>query len=124
MQRSQRLRTDAQFQRVRAAGRSWSHRLLVLAAALGASPGGPSRVGITAGKRVGGAVVRNRARRRVSEIVRIRYARLAPGWDLVFIVRQPAADASFDGLAGAVDDLLGRAGVLRTEASCTGSRSA
>jgi len=124
MRRAERLRAHEDFRRVREVGRSWTHRLLVLAAAPAEAAGRPTRVGITAGKRVGGAVVRNRARRRVGEIVRARYGRLAPGWDLVFILRPPAAEATFDLLMGAVDALLGRAGVLRGEAPCAGSRSA
>jgi ribonuclease P protein component len=112
MQRDRRLRASGDFLRVRNAGRSWAHPLVVLSAAPGPDPLGATRVGVSAGKRVGKAVVRNRARRRVREAVRPLYAELPPGWDLVFIVRGAAAEASFEALAGAVRQVLTRAGLL------------
>jgi len=124
MGREARLRAHADFTRVRAGGRSWSHPLLVLVAAPGEGPAAQTRVGVTASRRIGGAVVRNRVRRRLREALRARYARMASGWDLVFIVRAPAAEAAFDALAQAVDMLLSRAGLLQPEAVCAGSPSA
>lgn len=118
MGREARLRAVGDFQRVRSAGRSWSHPLVVLVAAPGRSPEGWTRVGITASRRVGGAVDRNRARRRISEALRLRYDRIESGWDLVFIVRRPATGAAFEALAGAVETLLARAGLLAGELPC------
>lgn len=74
-----------------------------------------TRIGVVAGKRVGGAVVRNRAKRRVRESVRLRYDRLERGWDIIFIVRSQAADADFRALDGAVAQLLARAGVEKDQ---------
>ena len=113
MQRDARLRRNADFQRVRAAKRSWAHPLLVLYAA----PNGnlAPRIGISVGKRVGGAVVRNRVRRRVREAVRLRRPELRPGRDLVFIARPPSAEADWASLRAATEDLLLRAGLLRPE---------
>ncbi len=113
MQRAYRLRRPAEFQRVRAGRRSWGHPLLVLYAA--PNDGQPTRVGISVGKRVGKAVVRNKIRRRIGEAVRLRYAELAPGHDLVFIARAPAADADWSTIRGATEDLLHRARVLPRE---------
>jgi len=48
----------------------------------------------------------------VSEAARLRYAELAPGWDVLFIARGPAATASWDELREAVDALLRRATLL------------
>lgn len=118
MRREQRLRASDDYTRVRREGRSWALPLLVLYAARRSAADDPTRVGITAGRRVGGAVVRNKVRRRVREAVRANYDRLAHGWDLVFIVRPRASDAEFDDLAGAVESLLERSGVVRAEASC------
>ena len=113
MQRDARLRRNADFQRVRAAKRSWAHPLLVLYAA----PNGnlAPRIGISVGKRVGGAVVRNRVRRRVREAVRLRRPELRPGRDLVFIARPPSAEADWATLRAATEDLLLRARLLRPE---------
>src|SRR5579884_2786217 len=111
MQRAQRLRKVAEFQRVRARRRSWAHPLLVLYAAENGSE--RSRVGVVAGRWVGKAVRRNRAKRRVREAVRERYAQLAPGYDLVWVVRQDLADTDHGTLVAAVEQLLRRARLLR-----------
>ncbi len=71
------------------------------------------RVGISAGKRVGGAVVRNRVRRRLRAIVRAELPAWRDGFDAVFAVRAPAADAAFPELAGAVRILARRARLIR-----------
>jgi len=64
-----------------------------------ASEGGPCRVGITASRKVGGAVVRNRARRRVRELLRTRAEEIG-GWrgDLVVNVRHSCGAARWDEL--------------------------
>jgi ribonuclease P protein component len=124
MKRAYRLRRNADFQRVRSARRSWAHPLLVLYAA--PNDGEPTRVGISAGKRVGGAVVRNRVRRRIREAVRRRHPELRAGHDLVFIARPPSAEADWPALRGAAEELLRRARVLdagRQEAAGSGQRA-
>jgi len=64
-----------------------------------------TRVGITVGSAVGGAVVRNRLRRRLKAILD-RYPLAAPPWhDIVVIARPGAGELAFAALA----DELGRA---------------
>jgi ribonuclease P protein component len=126
MRRQHRLRSAEDFRRVRRDGRSWAHPALTLWAAAGVAADGPSRIGVTASRKVGGAVTRNRLRRRVREQVRARYARLKPGWDLVLVVRPAAAEASSAELGAALDSLFARAGLLRAvvgEAPCAESPS-
>ena len=61
------------------------------------------RVGFTATKRLGGAVVRNRAKRRLREAARALLPALGQGGcDYVFIARQGAADRAWDRL---LDDM-------------------
>jgi ribonuclease P protein component len=72
-----------------------------------------TRVGISVGKRVAKqAVARNRVRRRVREAVRLRHAGLRPGYDLVFIAREPSAAASWQDIQAATQQLLRRAKLL------------
>lgn len=62
-------------------------------------------------QRIGNAVVRNRVKRRLREVVRL--ADIETGWDLVFMARSPAAQAEFEQLRQAVHDLLRRARVAQ-----------
>lgn len=49
---------------------------------------GYARVGITTGKKLGGAVQRNRCRRVIRESFRELSKRIEGGWDIVFVARQ------------------------------------
>jgi ribonuclease P protein component len=70
---------------------------------------GPARVGFTVSKKVGGAVERNRVRRRLRELVRVSFAeRLQAGTDYVLIGRRAALGLSFDRLIEDFADALGR----------------
>lgn len=105
MQRKQRLRRREDFDTVYHRGRSWANNLL----ALRALPNGldESRFGFSISKRVGNAVVRNRAKRRLREIVRA--LAIPSGWDAVLIARPPAGAADFQQLSGAVRSLCDHA---------------
>jgi ribonuclease P protein component len=110
MQPRFRLHRTSDIQRVRRIGKSYAHPLLVLVAAKGIPPA--RRVAVSAGKRVGGAVQRNRAKRRLREAVRPLMDSLAEGWDLLLVARPGAVTADYADLAGAVRLLFQKAGVL------------
>ena len=71
---------------------------------------GSNRYGFAVGKRLGGAVVRNRVRRRLREVVRLTPMR--GGWDMVLIARQTAAETDYHTLRRATEELLARAQLL------------
>jgi len=105
-----RLRRSADIRHVRHHGRRWHHPLLLLFTV--ANNQDTSRFAISVSKRVGNAVVRNRARRRVREALRSRLSQLNPGWDCLFIVRDRLPAASYSEIENAVCQLLTQAGIL------------
>jgi ribonuclease P protein component len=70
------------------------------------SPGQPSRFGTSVKRALGGAVARNRVRRRVREIVRLHRRELPAGWDVVIHPRAAVADAEFVALQKELVDLI------------------
>lgn len=68
----------------------------------------PARVGFIVSRGVGGAVVRNRVRRRLRELIRVRLEQLPAGSLFVIRALKPAADAESSLLAAELDAVLSR----------------
>ncbi len=68
-----------------------------------------TRYGISVSKRIGNAVVRNRVKRVLREILRLND--LKPGWDIVMIARNPASGGDYAQLNKSAVNLLSRAGI-------------
>jgi ribonuclease P protein component len=105
-----RLTRSTDIKRVRSVGKSYAHPLVVLVAAPSTEAG--TRVAVSAGKRVGGAVQRNRAKRLIREAIRLLYADLQPGWDIMLIARAPVIAVSMNAVYQALSVLVRRAGLL------------
>lgn len=71
-----------------------------------------NRVGVTVGKKLGCAVVRNRVRRRLREVYRLNEACFLPGWDIVVVARSRCIGADFSKLTHAYLSLAEKAGIL------------
>jgi len=94
-----RLKMRADFLRLRK-GRAWRAPALVLQARCNTGKPGArentARFGFTVTKRIGNAVIRNRARRRLKETARlVAGAHARPGYDYVVIARQGVLTRSF-----------------------------
>jgi len=76
---------------------------------------GRNRLGITASTKLGHAVVRNRARRRLREIYRLNTDRLGRGWDIILVARSRTATAPYRELDDAFLRLVGKLGLLEEE---------
>jgi ribonuclease P protein component len=105
-----RVRANERFQEIRKQGTSYPSELLVLSALPNDLP--YSRFGFSVSNRIGGAVVRNRIKRRLREAIRLRMDQIKPGWDLVFIARQPIRRADYQQMDAACARLLRRAHLL------------
>ena len=101
----------AQFGLIYERGRSWTSREVVVRALPNSL--GITRYGLTVSRRIGKAVIRNKIKRRLREI--IRKTGLKPGWDIVIIARNTAASADFATLGRSVDNLLMKAGLTAGE---------
>ena len=111
MKRKFRLTRTTDHKRVRQQGRSYAHPLVVLSILPNNLE--HSRIAVTATRSVGGAVQRNRAKRRVRAAAQAVFARILPGWDLILICRKGLLDSSFSGVQGAISNLLHRAHLVQ-----------
>jgi ribonuclease P protein component len=110
-----RLKRRADFLRVADARRKWAAPGLILQVSQPSEPDPafPVRVGFTASRKVGNAVMRNRARRRLKAVVAELVGRnTKPGHDLVLIARTATCTCPFADLKR---DLL--QGLKRTKAA-------
>jgi len=110
LKRDHRLTERSQFQQIRRNGNCWSDRLLVICVLPNGLP--ISRFGFSVSKRVGRAVVRNRVRRRASEVVRLRLLDIVPGYDVVFIAKVPIAQAAYTQIESSIERLLHLANLI------------
>ena len=93
------LDRDGQFQKLYKKGKSYvSPALIVYARKNGQSF---NRLGITASKKIGKAVVRNRAKRRIRELYRTNLHTLKTGYDFVMVARSKTAVVPYDILLSA-----------------------
>ena len=113
MKRRYRLRKSADFERVRHTGKSYAHPLVILIS----TPVEQTaiRVGVSAGRSVGNAVQRNRAKRRIREAIAPLLADLPPGHDLVILARKAMGNTKTPQVQHVLVTLLKRANLLPRE---------
>jgi ribonuclease P protein component len=101
-----RVRENKRFQEIRRQGRCYTNELLVMCRLANDLP--YSRFGF----RIGNAVSRNRIKRRLREAVRLQMDSIQPGWDIVFVARNPIRSADYHEMETACARLLRRAHLL------------
>jgi ribonuclease P protein component len=109
--KTKRLTLPVEFTRVKHQGKTERGRLFLLGV-LAHEDQAQFRVGFVTSKRIGGAVVRNRVRRRLREIVRTHQARLRRGFWLVLVAHPAAARATSAELTDEWLRLAERASIL------------
>ena len=110
MKRRFRLTRSTDFERVRRFGKSYAHPLIVLIALPNEMD--ISRFATAAGRSIGNAVQRNRAKRILRETVRPQIPMIASGWDVVLLARKPMSTADFRDVEVALNNLLSQANLL------------
>ena len=105
---AERLTKTGQYAHVYQKGNSWASTLLVLKAAPNELEF--SRWGLSVSRRVGGAVVRNRVKRLLREI--LRQTPVKTGWDIIILARLAASHVRYATLERSLRALLSRAQLL------------
>ena len=113
--RSGRLTRSADFDRVYRQGRSRANRYLVMYAFPRAAEDGEPRLGVSVGRKVGGAVERNRVKRLIREAFRAAADQLPAGHDFVVVARPDAGELARErgepGIERALRELVDDAGL-------------
>ena len=109
MKRRFRLTGSTDFQRVRRSGKAVRHPLVVMVVF-------PNelqvfRIGVVAGRSVGNAVARNRAKRLLRHALQPYLSRISAGWDILLIARTPLAKATYQQTFEALGSLIRRASI-------------
>lgn len=76
---------------------------------------GHNRLGITVSVKLGHAVVRNRARRRLREVYRLNGSKLRQGWDIILVARGRTATAPWKDLSDTFLRLCRKLDLLEAE---------
>lgn len=111
MNRKFRLTRSTDFKRVRRLGKSYAHPLAVLVVLPSQHEG--TRFGLAAGRSVGNAIQRNRAKRLLREAIRPLLTDTLPGYDVIVLSRYGTPRASFQNVQSAVLNLFHRAHLLK-----------
>ena len=111
MKKTVTIKENRTFRRMYSRGRSAVTPFLVLYC----RPNGRDhdRLGVTVSTKLGGAVVRNRARRRLWEVYRLALPQLRQGYDIVLVARARAVDGDWRKLTAAFYRACRELGLLK-----------
>jgi ribonuclease P protein component len=124
MERRLRLRREAEVRAVRARGRAFADGPLVARVLANGSEPPVNRYAVIAGKKVGGAVKRNRAKRLVREALRHLHPMLIPGSDVAIVVRGTSEELpDYQTARASLERILRRAGLFRPARDAPGAGS-
>lgn len=113
MVHTQSLKQNHLFRRLYQRGKSAAGRYVVVYCRKNGLP--YNRLGLTAGTKIGHAVVRNRIRRRIREAYRLSEDSYYLGYDIVVVARSRAAEATYQEIADCLYRLSEKLGLIRKE---------
>lgn len=111
--RSYSLKRHKEFRYTYARGKAQSVPLLTLIYAKSRNPS--VRIGLSVSKRVGNAVRRNRAKRRMRAALTPLLDRIAGGYNVILVAKSDVPDAPFSELTAQMESVFRRAGLLLNE---------
>jgi ribonuclease P protein component len=104
------LRKNHEFKRAYNKGKSSASQFVAIYCLQNGSS--LNRLGITASAKIGGAVQRNRVRRRLKEIYRINESGMVLGYDIVIVARKRSVDSNYQELESSVLSLFRKLSIL------------
>ena len=107
------LKTNSDFRRAYARGKSYTNPALVMY--VRKNRAGSCRIGITTSKKIGNAVQRNRARRVIREAFRQVNLPLKGNYDVVFVARTKTVFKKSTDIYNVMVPMLIEAGVVKNE---------
>ena len=105
------LKKNKDFQLVYKKGKSLANRHIVIFVLKNAK--GTNRLGISASKKIGKAVVRNKQRRRLKEAFKALETGFLPGHDIVILPRTEILEADFTEIKSGLRHLMRKHGIWR-----------
>ncbi len=113
MQKEFRLKKKKDFKKVYIKGKSFSNRELVLYV-FNNFKVNDYRLGISVSKKIGNAVVRNKIRRLIKEVVRKKATniKIKKNIDIVIIARKPASEMNYTDFERSILDLYKKAKII------------
>ncbi len=112
---NERIHLQKDFQQVLTRGRRLVHPALSIYIYRRGDALPARRMGLVTSRKVGGAVQRNRLKRRLRELFRLHKNELEPGLDVIFILRSDGTKLNYQQLEAVVISLWQRAGALATK---------
>lgn len=113
LKRINRLRKRYQFNYVYKSGEHFSSEHIVLYTATSKTKS--IKVGLAVTKKVGHAVVRNKIRRRLREIIKKQLPIMKQNYNIIVVARENVTEASFDELSFEFNKLIKKANLIKNE---------
>lgn len=114
MTRVPKIKRNREFQSIFRNGKIWSNEVAVLYLTRNVADASP-RLGICVSKKLGKATVRNRIKRLIHEVCRLRWSSFKPGLNLIVLARRGALEKPYAVVERALEDLFRRARIVSAQ---------
>ncbi|WP_047981899.1 ribonuclease P protein component [Ornithinibacillus contaminans] len=112
MKKAFRVKDNKEFQLIFKKGKSFANRQLVIYY-MKKPEQEHFRIGLSVGKKIGNAVVRNRIKRCLRQAFHELEAKIEPDYDIIIIARQPTKDMEFSEMKKSLQHVLSKQGLLK-----------